>query len=260
MDILRVEHVTLGYEKNPVIRDISFGVPDGSVYGIIGPNGAGKTTLFKTLSRIRKPWQGTVSYKGSDIGGMSRREFARMVAVIPQFRSVPPPFTVQEFVSMGRYPHGGRLSRLDGEDRKIIEEAMERLNVGGFRHKLVSSLSGGEMQRVFLAQGLAQRPELILMDEPTAHLDIGQKIRTLDLLRSLSKGGGLTALVILHDLNLAGMYCDYIVMMAQGGIHASGKPEEVLTGKHISEVYGTLARVERDPATSRPHIYFLPQN
>jgi iron complex transport system ATP-binding protein len=259
MDLLSVENVSLGYEKNPVIRDITFGVPAGSVFGIIGPNGAGKTTLFKALSRLVKPWEGRVCYKGTDIEGIARRKFARSVAVIPQFRSVPPPFTVHEFVSLGRYPHGGRLSRLGGEDAKIIEEVLGLLNVACFRHKLVSSLSGGEMQRVFLAQGLVQSPELLLMDEPTAHLDIGQKIRTLDLMRSLSKHRGLTAVVILHDLNLAGMYCDKILMMAQGGIRAAGNPEEVLTAEYIMEVYGTPARVDMDPATSRPHIFFLPQ-
>ena len=259
MDVLRAEGITLGYGKTPVLRDVTFGVPGGSVFGIIGPNGAGKTTLFKALSRLVKPWKGMVSYRGTDIGGIPRRQFARKVAVIPQFRSVPPPFTVSEFVSMGRYPHVGRLSRQGREDERIVAEAMEFLDVAGFGHKLVSSLSGGEMQRVFLAQGLAQGPELILMDEPTAHLDIGQKIRALDLMKSLSRGGRLTTLVILHDLNLAGMYCDRLIMMHRGVIHAEGTPEEVLTGKHIAEVYGMPVRVGLDAATSKPHIFFLPQ-
>jgi iron complex transport system ATP-binding protein len=258
MDVLRADGVTLGYEKSPVIRDITFGVPAGSVLGVIGPNGAGKTTLFKALSRIMKPWKGTITYKGADVDGMSRKGFARLVAVVPQFRSVPPPFTVREFVSLGRYPHGGRLTRLGREDKEIIDEAMELLHVADYGHKLVSSLSSGEMQRVFLAQGLVQNPELILMDEPTAHLDIGQKIRALDLMKSLAKRRGLTALIILHDLNLAGMYCDRIVMMAQGGIRSAGTPEEVLTEENISGVYGTPARVVLDPATSKPHIFFQP--
>jgi iron complex transport system ATP-binding protein len=257
MDILRAENVTLGYGKKTVIHDITFSVPQGSVFGIIGPNGAGKTTIFRALSRLVTPWKGAVLFRGADVGGIPRREFARKVAVIPQFRSVPPPFTVREFVSMGRYPHGGRLARLSREDDRIIEEALELLSVKDFAHTLVSSLSGGEMQRVFLAQGLVQSPELILMDEPIAHLDIGQKIKTLDLMRSLSARKGLTALVILHDLNLAGMYCDSLVMMAKGGIHAAGKPEEVLTEKNIMDVYGTPARVGENPATSKPHIFFL---
>jgi iron complex transport system ATP-binding protein len=258
--ILKVEGVTAGYNTTPVIREVTFSVPEGSVFGIIGPNGAGKTTLFRTLSRLMKPWKGVVSFKGADIAGISRRDYARSVAVVPQFRQTPPPFTVREFVSMGRYPHRGRLARLNKEDGRIVDKAMELLDVSTFKDKLVSTLSGGEMGRVFLAQGIVQQPELILMDEPTAHLDIGHKIRTLDLMRSLAKRTGLTALIILHDLNLAGTYCDSLVMMKGGGIHSSGRPEEVLSEGHVTEVYGTLVRVGTNPAIGKPHIFFLPQS
>jgi len=260
MSILTVERVTAGYEKAPVIRDLTFAVPGGGITGVVGPNGAGKTTLFRTISRILKPWSGTVRFRGDDISGMPRREFARRVAVIPQFRMIPPPFTVEEFVSLGRYPHIGRLSPLKQQDRRIIAKILELLGLAHIRTRKVNALSGGEMQRAYLAQGLVQTPELLLMDEPTAHLDISQKIRVLDLIDSLSETVGLSVLVILHDLNLASGYCNRVLMLEKGEIRAAGTPEEVLTRRTIEEVYRTPVRVGKDPMTARPHIYFLPRS
>lgn len=259
MDILTVEHVTAGYEKDPIITDVTFGIAKGGIFGIIGPNGAGKTTLFKTISKILKPWKGIIRYNNSSITNISHKTYARTVSVIPQFRTAPPPFTVEEFISMGRYPHGGRLFHFSPEDRRIVEENIRRLDLGKFRNKKMNTLSGGEMQRVFLAQGLAQSPELILMDEPTAHLDITHKIRTLDVISLLSRENGLTALIVLHDLNLASAYCDSLIMMKNGRIHAIGTPSEVLTEERIMEVYETPVRIGEDPSLRKPHIFFLPQ-
>ncbi|HQG30480.1 MAG TPA: ABC transporter ATP-binding protein [Deltaproteobacteria bacterium] len=260
MDILTVENVTAGYGKEPIIHDVTFGIPKGGIFGIIGPNGAGKTTLFKTISKVLKPWKGVIRYVGNDIAKISHKAYAAKVAVIPQFRTAPPPFTVEEFVSMGRYPHGGRLTRFTPEDRRIVEENIRRLKLEHFRSKRMDNLSGGEMQRVFLAQGLAQSPELILMDEPTSHLDITHKIRILDVISRLSRETGLTALIVLHDLNLASAYCDFLVMMKHGRIHARGSANDVLTEERILEVYETPVRIGEDPAIKKPHIFFLPQS
>ncbi len=259
VDVLTVDKVTAGYDKDPIIRDISFAVPKGSILGIIGPNGAGKTTLFRTISKLMRPWKGSVFYKAADISTMSQKEYAGHVAVIPQFRSVPPPFTVREFISMGRYPHSGRLARMNPEDISIVEHTLRLLKLENFKDKKVNALSGGEMQRVFLAQGLTQRPELILMDEPTIHLDITHKMRILDIIGSLAKESGLTALIILHDLNLTSAYCDHVVMMKKGEIFAKGTPLEILTGESISALYEANVRVGKDPVTQRPHVFFLPQ-
>lgn len=259
MDILTIDQVTAGYEKDPIIRDISFKVPKGSILGLIGPNGAGKTTLFRTMSKLMKPWKGAVFYRDADISKLSQKEYAGKVAVIPQSRSLPPPFSVEEFVSMGRYPHGSRLSRMNPEDMRIVEHNLGLLNLKDLRKKKVTALSGGEMQRVFLAQGLTQGPELILMDEPTTHLDITHKMRILDIIGSLAHESGLTALIILHDLNLTSAYCDHVVMMKKGGIFAKGTPAEVLTEDCISALYESNVRVGTDPVTSRPHVFFLPQ-
>ncbi len=259
MDMLSVQHITAGYERKPAIRDITFTIPSRGIMGVIGPNGAGKTTLFRTISRVLKPMDGKILYRDRDIAGMSRKDFAQKVAVIPQFRSVPPPFTVEEFVSLGRYPHRGRLSPFTREDRGIIAENLSLLGLTDFRDRKVSALSGGELQRVVLAQGLVQKPELLLMDEPTAHLDITHQIRVLDLIGFLSEQAGLTVLIILHDLNLASAYCDRVLIMKGGTVHASGTPGSVLTQGTIEEVYHTPVRVGKNPVTAKPHIYFLPQ-
>lgn len=260
MDLLSVENITAGYGREPVIRNVSFGIPQRNIVGIVGPNGAGKTTLFKVISRLLKPLEGCVRYGGADIAGFPRRTFARMVSVVPQLRSVPPPFTVEELVSLGRYPHQGRLSRMKDSDRLIVEEHLKMLNLTHLKEKAVTALSGGEMQRVFLAQGLVQAPELILMDEPTTHLDITHKIRVLDVIGSLARQSGLTALIILHDLNLTSAYCDRVIMMKDGGVVTTGSPDEVFTEELITGVYGIPVRVGTDPITSRPHIFFLSQS
>lgn len=260
MDLLSIENITAGYGREPVIRDISFGIPQGGILGIVGPNGAGKTTLFKVISRLLKPSKGYVRYGGADIAGFPRKTFARMVSVVPQLRSVPPPFTVEEFVFLGRYPHKTRLARMDDKDRLIVEAHLKMLNLTHLKENLVTALSGGEMQRVFLAQGLVQTPELILMDEPTTHLDITHKIRVLDVIGSLSRQSGLTALLILHDLNLAGAYCDRVIMMKDGCVVAMGSADDVFTEELITEVYGIPVRVGVNPVTSKPHIFFLSQS
>lgn len=260
MDIMNIEGITAGYGHEEIVRDVTFAVPAAGILGIIGPNGAGKTTLFKVMSKLKKPSGGSVRFRGRDVSGISYREFAGKIAVIPQFRSVPPPFTVEEFVSLGRYPHGSRLSRLSSEDRLIVEENMSLLHIDHFRMKRMNELSGGEMQRVFLAQGLIQSPELILMDEPTTHLDITHKIRILDIIGSLTKSKGLAAVIILHDLNLTAMYCERVIMMKEGGIFAQGTPEDVLTERAIHAVYATPVRVDKDPETLKPRISFLPQS
>jgi len=255
---LRAEHVTAGYGKTPVIHDISLDVPRTCLYGIIGPNGAGKTTLFKCLSGILKPWEGSVWFGGNDIRTLPRRKIAQRAAYIPQFQWVPFPYTVEEFVLMGRYPHRDRFSALTRKDRTIVEETLEMLDLLRYKDRRLQSLSGGELQRVFLAQGLTQRPELILMDEPTAHLDISHQVNLLDMLKLLRDEYGLTVVLILHDLNIASAYCDTIALMSSGRVHACGSPEHVLTATTLEEIYQVRLVVERDPLASRPHIFFVP--
>jgi iron complex transport system ATP-binding protein len=256
--LLSVENLTTGYEKDPIVSEVSFTIPSGCLFGILGPNGAGKTTLFKALSKVLKPWEGRICYEEKDISILGRREFARKVSVVPQFHGVLPPYTVEEFVRLGRYPHLRRFAALQSDDCSIVTETLALLDITRYAAKKITTLSGGEIQRVYLAQALVQKPRLLLMDEPTSHLDITHQIKILDLVNSLSEKQGLTVAIILHDLNLASAYCDQITLMKDGKIFAKGAPGEVLTGEHIEKVYGTRVYIKNDPVVSKPHIFFIP--
>jgi len=260
MKLLQVKDLTSGYEKRPVVNKISFDVKAGTFLGIVGPNGAGKSTLFKIISGALKPWHGTVLYQGIDITSISKREFARHVSAIPQFQPILFPFTVEEFVTMGRYPHRSRIWGMRPEDCRIVNKVIELFDLGTSRTKKITMLSGGEIQRVFLAQGLAQQPELLLLDEPTAHLDISHQLRILNHLRMLQDPQNITVVAILHDLNLASLYCDRIMLMKDGRIYAQGAPEEVLQLKYIQDVYQARVVVRPDPICERPHIFYVPAN
>jgi len=254
MPVLAVQAARTGYEKTAVIDDISFSVEAGEFLGIIGPIGAGKSTVFKSVSRVLPLWQGSVAWRGRDIRRLTRRELARHMAAIPQFL-MPFPFSVEEYVRMGRYPHRGRFAPLTTEDRRIVRDVLERMDLAEFGAKRINTLSGGELQRVCLAQALAQQPELLLMDEPTAHLDIGNQARIMDIVKGLTRTRGLTAVVILHDLNLAAVYCDNLVLMHAGRIQSWGRPEAVLKREHIEAVYQVRVDVRPDPVTNRPHVF-----
>jgi iron complex transport system ATP-binding protein len=258
LPLLSIESLSTGYEKDPVISEISLEIPRSSLFGIIGPNGAGKTTLFRAMGKILHPWGGRILYDGEDIKNLSRREFAQKISVIPQFHTTIPPFTVKEFVCLGRYPHLNRFSTLKAADYMIVEEILSLLDISQYRDKMITSLSGGEMQRAFVAQGLVQKPALILMDEPTSHLDITHQIKILDLVKALSENSGLTVVIILHDLNLASAYCNFIALMKEGTIFANGTPTQVLTRENIEDVYKTRVHIRQDPLSCTPHIFFIP--
>jgi iron complex transport system ATP-binding protein len=255
---LRVENLTAGYQDHPVVDGVSFTVNPGGIFGLIGPNGSGKTTLFKCICALMKPWGGKVFLGDEDIGSMPKKKIAKKAAFIPQIHAVSFPYTVEEYVFMGRYPHRGRMMPFTPSDRRIVEETLTMLDLTEVRAQRIQRLSGGEMQRVFLACGLAQKPEILLMDEPTTHLDIGHQIRLLDLVKGLSGNNGLTVLVTLHDLNLASLYCTSIALMDHGRIHAQGSPEEVLTAANIEHVYRARVEVGKDPVLLKPHIFFVP--
>jgi len=254
---LTAERIRAGYQDRPVVDDVSFEVEPRSIFGLIGPNGSGKTTLFKCMCGLLRPFSGTIRLGGEDVSRIPRRRLARMAAFIPQVHAVTFPYTVEEYVLMGRYPHRGRLSAFTREDHAIVDETMEMLRIDHVRRQRIQRLSGGEMQRVFLACGLVLRPEILLMDEPTAHLDIGHQVRLLTMLRTLSAERGLTVLVTLHDLNLAGLYCTSLALLDRGRIHARGTPGEVITRDTIEHVYGLRSQVACDPYLNRPHVYFL---
>ncbi|MBM3254352.1 MAG: ABC transporter ATP-binding protein [Candidatus Omnitrophica bacterium] len=254
--LLEVNNLVCGYEDREIIREISFIIEEGAFLGIIGPNGAGKTTLFRALTKIIRPVRGTISYRRKNILGLSVREMAREIAVMPQILDIPFSFTVEEFVSLGRYPHLDRFMTLDKSDREVIYGAMDETGIRDIRYRKIKQLSMGERQRVLFAQALAQEPKLILLDEPVSHLDIRYQVEFMELLSSLNKNG-LTVVVILHDLNLASEYCTDLLLLDKGEIKRQGKPEEVLNYRIIEEVYKTFVVVRENPLSNKPYILLV---
>ncbi|MFH1776426.1 MAG: ABC transporter ATP-binding protein [Candidatus Omnitrophota bacterium] len=254
MNMLRIDSLSSGYDHREVIRDISFSVEKGDFIGIIGPNGAGKTTLFRSITGVLAPWQGTVLYKDKNIRNIPPRKFAAEVAVIPQSVEMPFAFTVEEFVFLGRFPHLGRFQYPKAGDYQVINKVLKLCDAEILRERKIFELSGGERQKVLLAQGFAQEPRLLLLDEPTAHLDITHQVGIMDLLKRLNREEGLTVVIILHDLNLASEYCQKIILLDHGRIFKKGGPEEVLTYQNIEQVYKTVVVVEKNPISSKPYV------
>lgn len=254
LDVLGVE-CTYGAVK--VIEGMTFSIGRGCFAGIIGPNGSGKSTLLRCISRALQPARGTVLLEGESLYKMNPREAARKMAVVPQETAVSFPFTVEEIIMMGRSPH---LRRFQGESKKDYEITNRSMDLTNTRHlagRQVTAISGGERQRVIIAKALAQEPELILLDEPTSHLDINQQVEILGLLQRMNRGSGLTILAVFHDLNLAAQFCDLMILMQRGKAFRAGKPEEILTAESIKEVYGTRVLVKKHPVTGRPAIFLL---
>ncbi|MCX8052690.1 MAG: ABC transporter ATP-binding protein [Armatimonadetes bacterium] len=252
--LMRVDNLHSGYNGSEVLQGISIDLGERDFLGVIGPNGSGKTTLLRSMARALKPLSGRVELDGRDIYSIPAREFARRVAVLPQDTTVVFDFTVLEIVLMGRSP---RLGRFAVESMTDISVALEALELTGTAHlcdRSINALSGGERQRVMLARALAQQPEVLLLDEPTSHLDINFQFEIMDLIRDLNRQKSLTVLAVLHDLNLAGQYCDRLVAIGNGVVQASGAPEEVITPDVIRQVYGAEVWVRKHPTTRRPYV------
>lgn len=259
MNILEVKDLRCGYdyERGAVIKDVSFSVGEAEFLGVIGPNGAGKTTLFRSISGALKPWEGNISYKDKEICRIGPRDFASQIAVMPQMLEITFSFSVEEFILMGRFPHRTRFSALGEKDLAILEEVLRLTDTFSLRRRKILELSGGERQRVLLAQAFAQEPRLLLLDEPTLHLDIAHQVQILDLVRRLNKERRLSVIVVLHDLNLASSYCDRLILLKEGCIFKDGSPDEVLTYQNIEEVYKTVVVVKQNPISLKPYILLV---
>lgn len=255
--ILDLKDIAFGYTRTEVIKNISFSVAAADFLGIVGPNAAGKTTLFKLISKLLKPWRGQIMYNSINLNKIPLSQLARTITVIPQTLEINFAFTVKEFVSMGRFPHLSRFQSFGKQDYKIVEQALELADVYHLRSKRLTELSGGERQRVILAQGFAQSPKLLLLDEPTAHLDITHQVRILDLIKRLNRQNGLTVIVVLHDLNLASEYCEKVILLNHGGIFKHGSPRQVFTFNNIEEVYKTTVIVKENPVSSKPCCFLV---
>ncbi|MCM8761690.1 MAG: ABC transporter ATP-binding protein [Candidatus Omnitrophica bacterium] len=257
-NILSVKGLYGGYGSQMVVRGVSFEVGRGEFLGIIGPNGSGKSTLLRLATRILKPSAGSVMLDGKNIRSIDSKAFFRRVAFVSQDTIIQFPFTARQIVLMGRIPHLKRLQFETRRDLEIADRALALTDTSHLAERPIDSLSAGERQRVIIAKALAQEPELLFLDEPTSHLDIGHQARTLDLLKKLNMEKNLTIVMVLHDLNLASAYCDRLIMLNDGVIYREGCPDEVLTYQNIEAIYHTVVLVNKSRITSRPNIVVVP--
>ena len=245
--LLRASAVGHVFGATPVLERVDFELLAGHLTIVLGPNGSGKTTLVRILSGVLEPTRGEVELGGRAIPLLSRRAVARVLAVVPQETSVPFPYRARELVAMGRAPHLGPLGREGPRDRELIGASLRQLGVEHLADRTFPTLSGGEKQRVLLARALAQHTRTLLLDEPTAHMDLGHRMQTFEWLRNwVRAGSGRGAALVTHDLVLAARFADELVLLHRGNVVSRGAPGEVLTPATIAEVYGVEARVARD--------------
>ncbi|GAA1736736.1 ABC transporter ATP-binding protein [Brachybacterium phenoliresistens] len=252
------EDLDLRYGRAPVVHGVSLSLRPGAVTALLGPNGSGKSTVLRTLARLHPLTGGEVRMEGEEgqrsTALLSAKELATALTLFSQSRTCPQGLSVREVVAFGRHPHRRRFAGLGDADRAAIDRAMELTGISGFAARGVSELSGGEMQRVWLASCLAQDTGIVLLDEPTNHLDLRYQIETLDLVRGLAEDHGTAIGIVLHDLDHAARIADQVVLLRAGRVHAAGSVHEVLTSQHLSEVYELPIDVVQDPVSGRLRI------
>jgi iron complex transport system ATP-binding protein len=252
MSMLEIRDADFSYGTFKALSNISLAIEKGGFYGLMGPNGSGKSTLLHLLSGIFKPQRGEITVQGRPLMEINKRERARLLAFVPQDFQVDFPFTCREVVMMGRFAHQGLLGLESPEDERLVEESMKTTRTDGLAHRPITQLSGGEAQRVMLAQALAQGGELLLLDEPTSHLDIKFQVEIMELLKKLNEEKGLTIISSLHDLNLASHYCHHLFFIHDGRVSESGPVREIFTEEVISRVFGIEAKIITHPYSLKP--------
>lgn len=257
--MLVVDNLTLVYGKNPVVEEVSFAVKEGQFVAVLGPNGSGKSTLLRALCRLHKPQTGSISFAGRDLQDWRQQELAQQMAFVQQSSSVAFDFTVEELVMFGRMPYLRRFQAETEHDHAVVERYLRLTGLWEMRNRGLHSLSGGERQRVFVSQALVQEPRLLLLDEPTNHLDINHQLELLDLVATLNREQGITVIIVLHDLNLAALYAERLLVLKAGRLVADGSPNEVLQADLVQQTYGCTVSVLPHPVTERPQVLLLPQ-
>ena len=254
MVVLTIDGIDCSYGSVDVLKDVDFEVKSGEFLGILGPNGSGKTTLLKSISRVLQPHKGTILIDEKNIYGMKSVDVAKQLAVVPQSTPVTFDFTSLEVVLMGRNPHLPRFKMESKEDLAIAKNSMKLTRTWEFADRPVTELSGGERQRVIIARALTQEPRILLLDEPTTHLDISNQLEIMDLIKNLCETKNLLIAAVFHDFNLAARYCDSIILLKEGKIVAVGKSEKTLTSENIRKVFSVDTIVKRHPVTGFFHV------
>lgn len=244
---LTADGVTVSYGGEPIVRNVDVDLLPGGVTALIGPNGSGKTTLLRGMCRLAPEVLGKITLNGEDIHAFSPRAFARRLTILAQQRATPTGLTVAEVVELGRHPHRPRFSRADVHGQRAVERALGLAGLEELREQPVAELSGGQLQRVWLATCLAQQTDVLLLDEPTTFLDLKHQMSLLDLIRDLAEAHGLTVGVVLHDLEQAADIADHVVLLSEGEVVAAGTPAEVMTSERLTEVYGVGITVSEYP-------------
>ncbi len=246
------EDLYVSYGGPKIIEGLNVVIPSGEVTAIIGPNGCGKSTLLKALSRILTPEEGSVRLDGTDIKSIPTREVARKLGILTQNHREPEAISVSDLVRRGRYPHQGIFDQWSTEDQNAVERALEVTGLGEHKEETVDELSGGQKQRAWIAMILAQDSTLMLLDEPTTHLDMPHQMEILEMLVKLSVDEGRTIVLVLHDINMASRYCTNLIGMKEGKILTTGKPSKVVTTEMVESIFGLKALVIEDPVTGSP--------
>ncbi|MHA3704395.1 ABC transporter ATP-binding protein [Jatrophihabitans sp. YIM 134969] len=250
---LRTVRLTLGYDDRTVVEDLDLDLHPGTT-AVVGPNGCGKSTLLRALGRLLPPRAGHAELDGRAVGDWNTKALARRLALLPQTTQAPPGLTVRDLVARGRFAHQGLLRQPTRADVAIVDETLAAVGLTAEAGRHLDQLSGGQRQRAWIGMTLAQRTDVLLLDEPTTYLDLAHQVEVLDLVHRLTVDGGLTTVVVLHDLGLAARYADRLVVLHGGRVHADGHPREVLTEAMLRDVFGLSARVLTDPDTGDPVV------
>ena len=250
---LQVKNLNFSIDKKDILKDISFDIPKGSFVGIIGPNGSGKSTILKNIYRLYKPDSGRLILDNKDLSTMKDKECAKEIAVLAQESNSQFDFTVEQIVKMGRYPYKSVFEDYSKKDIDMVNDMLKRVGLDDYSNRSFSKLSGGEKQRTLIARALVQDTDFLILDEPTNHLDIGYQIQLMDLVKSLN----ITTLSAIHDMNIASMYCDYLIVMKDGKIRKCGSVEEVITSDMLKEIFGVNAYVGVNPINNKLQVSFM---
>ncbi|WP_297639083.1 ABC transporter ATP-binding protein [uncultured Clostridium sp.] len=253
MSKLQIENLDYYIQNKKILDNIKLEIKEGEFVGIIGSNGSGKSTLLKNIYRIYKPQKGEIFIDDKDIFKMKGKEIAKKLGVLAQENSSEFDFKVEDVVKMGRYPYKSLFEDYSKKDLEIVDKMLKKVGMDKLKERNFNSLSGGEKQRVLIARALVQDAEILILDEPTNHLDVGYQLQIMDIVKKLR----ITTFAAIHDMNIAAMYCDYLILMKEGKIIKKGRTEEILTQKIIKEIFNVECHIGKNPITGTVHIFYI---